>query len=136
MQPTVQIKRTILVIDDDIDVLKLHTRALGAAYSVVTKGDGAEALKWLQAGNIPDMILSDVLMPNMDGLEFLKVVHNSRSLRQIPVVIISVNNEVRTRIKFLQMGADDYIIKPVHPEELVLRIHNIFKRMTRPSEVV
>jgi len=60
-------KRTILIIDDEVDALTLLSRAIGTMFDLVTKHDGNEALKWLQAGNVPDLILTDVMMPNMDG---------------------------------------------------------------------
>lgn len=124
-------KRTILIIDDEVDALTLLSRAIGTMFDLVTKHDGNEALKWLQAGNVPDLILTDVMMPNMDGAEFVKILRSSKSHRHTPIIVISANNDVRTRIKFLQLGANDYMGKPVHPEELVLRINNIFKLLTR-----
>jgi DNA-binding response OmpR family regulator len=125
------LKRTILIIDDEIDALTLLSRAIGTTFNLVTKHDGNEALKWLQAGNVPDLILSDIMMPNMNGEEFIKILRTSKSHRHTPIIVVSANNDVRTRIKFLQLGANDYIAKPVHPEELVLRINNIFKLLTR-----
>jgi len=125
------LKRTILIIDDEIDALTLLSRAIGTTFNLVTKHDGNEALKWLQAGNVPDLILTDVMMPNMNGEEFIKILRTSKSHRHTPIIVISANNDVRTRIKFLQLGANDYLAKPVHPEELVLRINNIFKLLTR-----
>ncbi len=124
-------KRTILIIDDEVDALTLLSRAIGTMFDLVTKHDGNEALKWLQAGNVPDLILTDVMMPNMDGAEFVKILRSSKSHRHTPIIVISANNDVRTRIKFLQLGANDYLAKPVHPEELVLRINNIFKLLSR-----
>jgi DNA-binding response OmpR family regulator len=124
-------KRTILIIDDEIDALTLLSRAIGTTFNLVTKHDGNEALKWLQAGNVPDLILSDIMMPNMNGEEFIKILRTSKSHRHTPIIVISANNDVRTRIKFLQLGANDYLAKPVHPEELVLRINNIFKLLSR-----
>jgi DNA-binding response OmpR family regulator len=124
-------KRTILIIDDEVDALTLLSRAIGTTFNLVTKHDGNEALKWLQAGNVPDLILSDIMMPNMNGEEFIKILRTSKSHRHTPIIVVSANNDVRTRIKFLQLGANDYIAKPVHPEELVLRINNIFKLLSR-----
>lgn len=124
-------KRTILIIDDEIDALTLLSRTIGAAYDVITKHDGAEALRWLQSGNVPDLIITDVMMPNMDGTEFIKILRSSKSHRHTPIIVVSANSDVRTRIKFLQIGANDFIGKPIHPEELVLRINNIFKLLSR-----
>lgn len=124
-------KRTILIIDDEIDALTLLSRIIGASYDVITKHDGAEALRWLQSGNVPDLIITDVMMPNMDGTEFIKILRSSKSHRHTPIIVVSANSDVRTRIKFLQIGANDFIGKPIHPEELVLRINNIFKLLSR-----
>jgi DNA-binding response OmpR family regulator len=124
-------KRTVLIIDDEVDALTLFSRAIGTMFDLVTKHDGSEALKWLQAGNVPDLILTDVMMPNMNGEEFIKILRTSKSHRHTPIIVVSANNDVRTRIKFLQLGANDYLGKPVHPEELVLRVNNIFKLLSR-----
>ncbi len=124
-------KRTILIIDDEVDALTLLSRAIGTMFDLVTKNDGSEALKWLQAGNIPDLIITDIMMPNMDGTEFIKILRSSKSHRHTPIIVVSANNDVRTRIKFLQLGANDYLAKPIHPEELVLRVNNIFKLLSR-----
>lgn len=127
----VQQKRTILIIDDEVDSLKLLTRALVSSYDIVAKADGAEAVRWLQSGNSPDLIITDVMMPNMDGGEFVKILRSSKSHRHTPIFIVSANNDVRNRIKFLQMGVNDYLSKPVHPEELALRVNAIFKLLAR-----
>ncbi len=124
-------RRTILVIDDEIDALTLLSRVLGTMFDLVTKHDGDEALKWLQAGNVPDLIITDVMMPKVNGEEFVKTLRSSKLHRHTPIVVVSANNEVRTRIKFLQLGANDYLAKPVHPEELMLRINNIFRLLSQ-----
>ncbi len=124
-------KRTILIIDDEVDSLTLLSRAIGTSYNVIAKNDGSEALRWLQAGNVPDLIITDVMMPNMDGAEFIKILRSSKSHRHTPIIVVSANSDVRTRIKFLQLGANDYLAKPLYPEELMLRINNIFKLLSR-----
>lgn len=124
-------KRTILIIDDEVDSLALLSRALGTSFDIVTKHDGSEAVRWLQSGNVPDLIITDVMMPNMDGAEFVKILRSSKAHRQTPIVVVSGNSDVRTRIKFLQLGANEFLGKPVHPEELALRINNIFKLLSR-----
>ncbi len=124
-------RRTILIIDDEVEALTLLSRAISATYDVITKPDGNEAVRWLQAGNVPDLIITDGRMPNMDGAEFIKLLRSSKLHRHTPIIVVSGNNDVRTRIKFLQLGANDYLAKPVHPEELVLRINNIFKLLSR-----
>jgi DNA-binding response OmpR family regulator len=127
----IQQKRTILIIDDEVDALKLLTRALTSSYDIIAKSDGAEAVRWLQAGNAPDLIITDVMMPNMDGAEFVKILRSSKTHRHTPIFIVSANNDVRNRIKFLQMGVNDYLAKPVHPEELALRVNAVFKLLSR-----
>ncbi|MDX2127924.1 MAG: response regulator [Chloroherpetonaceae bacterium] len=122
-------KRTILIIDDDISILTLFSRALGGAHTIVTKTDGAAALQWLQMGNIVDMILTDLSMPNMDGFEFIKTIRTGgKENRQTPIIVFSSQSDVRVRIRALQLGADDFMQKPVHIEELSLRINNLFRR--------
>ncbi|MDN5200208.1 response regulator [Fulvivirgaceae bacterium BMA10] len=123
-------KRKILVADDDEGIRMLLENFLGAKYDVVTKEDGLEALKWMQSGNIPDFIIVDIVMPNLDGYEFIKNVRSSGYFRNVPILMLSGLENSNERIKCLKLGADDYLVKPFNPEELMVRIENIFYRVT------
>ena len=123
-------KRTILVIDDEQSIRMLLENFLGKDFEVVTKNDGLEGIKFLEEGNLPDLIVADIQMPNMDGYEFLENAKASGFFNHIPIIMLSGNESSKERIKSLRLGADDYMVKPFNPEELYLRIRNILARIS------
>ena len=120
--------KKILIIDDKPSISKLIVQILSKTFEVSTKEDGLQAIAWLQAGNIPDLIVTDLQMPIMDGMEFIRRVKESGFFRDIPVVVLSSKDSSADRIKCLKMGAEDYLIKPFNPEELLIRIERILER--------
>ncbi len=123
-------KRTILIIDDEQSIRMLLENFLGKEFEVITKNDGLEGIKFLEEGNLPDIIVADIQMPNMDGYEFLENAKASGFFNHIPIIMLSGNESSKERIKSLRLGADDYIVKPFNPEELYLRIKNILARIS------
>jgi two-component system KDP operon response regulator KdpE len=120
----------ILVVDDEVRILNfLSSKLKASGYEVLTASNGLEGLEQAQAQE-PDMIVLDLLMPKMDGLEMLKEL---RSLSAVPVIILTAKDADADRIKGLQLGADDYLPKPFNPDELVARIEAIRRRL-EPSE--
>jgi len=123
-------KPTILVVDDEPTIRRLLEYNLKEnKFNVVTANDGKEALLWLQEGNLPDLIVTDIMMPNIDGYQFIKNVRTSGFFRDIPVIFLSAKAQSKERIHGLQLGADDYMTKPFNPEELIARIDNILRRV-------
>lgn len=114
--------RTILLVDDKVQLLTLLKQFLKTRYEVVLKYNGLEAIEWIQQGNIPDLILTDIQMPKMDGLKFLQIIKGSGIFSEIPVIILSSRESSQDRIECLKQGASDYISKPFNPEELLVRI--------------
>jgi DNA-binding response OmpR family regulator len=121
-------KKKILVIDDELSIRMLLENFLKKTYTVVTKNDGMEGLSWLEEGNIPDLIVADIQMPNLDGYEFVKNVRASGYFRDIPLIMLSGIESSTEKIKCLKLGADDYIVKPFNPEELAIRIELLISR--------
>jgi DNA-binding response OmpR family regulator len=121
-------KETLLIIDDECIVRKILQRFLGTDYAVVAASDGTEAIKWLAAGNKASLIISDLTMPRMDGLELIKRVRSGGTYRDVPIIILSGLDSSSDRISCLELGADDYLVKPFNPQELKLRVRNILKR--------
>jgi len=117
--------KKILVVDDKPELSRIVDQFLNKKYKVVIKNNGLEALAWLQDGEIPDLIISDINMPEMDGEELLKQLKSSGFFKDIPVIILSSIEETGEKVKFLKLGAADYIVKPFNPEELELRIERI-----------
>ena len=116
----------ILVVDDDERIVNFLTTKLKASgYEVLTARNGSEGLEQVQAQE-PDLIVLDLMMPVMDGLEMLKQL---RSFSMIPVIILTAKGADSERIKGLELGADDYLPKPFNPNELVARIEAVRRRL-------
>ena len=116
----------ILVVDDDERILNfLRVKLKGSGYEVLTAKDGVEALEKAQTQE-PDLILLDVIMPRLDGLETLKQL---RSFSTAPVIVLSAKGADVDKIKGLDLGADDYLPKPFNPDELVARIEAVMRRI-------
>lgn len=98
---------------------------------VVQKTNGKEALDWMNEGNIPDVIVADLSMPEMDGYEFIQHIRSSGFYRKLPLIMLSGNENTADKVKALKYGADDYLVKPFNPEELEARIENIFRIINR-----
>ena len=110
-------KKKILVVDDETIICMILENFLSKSYDLITVNDGLGALKWLE-NNIPDLIISDIQMPNMDGFEFLKKLRQRGFTKHTPVIMLSGRSESMERIKCYQHGAQDYLTKPFNPEEL------------------
>jgi DNA-binding response OmpR family regulator len=124
-------KKTLLALDDEISILKILDFYFGKSFNVVAKKNGKEALDWMQQGVIPDVIVADINMPELDGIAFIRQIRSSGFFKEIPLVILSGNEESSEKIKCLRAGADDYLIKPFNPEELEVRIENILRRLRK-----
>ncbi|MBI5599690.1 MAG: response regulator [Deltaproteobacteria bacterium] len=123
-------KATILTVDDEADILNLLGYNLKkAGYGVLQAKDGPEAIG-LARRKKPDLILLDIMLPDMDGTEVLKRLKRDDSLAHIPVIMLTAKGEEVDRILGLELGAEDYITKPFSPRELVLRVKAVLKRKT------
>lgn len=126
-------KNLILAVDDEPDILNLLKFNLKKAnYTVITATDGEEALL-LAAQKTPDLILLDVMLPNMDGMGVLKALKKDSSTENIPVIMLTAKGEELDRVLGFELGADDYITKPFSPREMLLRVKAILKRVN-PQE--
>lgn len=110
-------KKKILVVDDEKSICLLLENFLAQDYEVVSFNDGIEGLVWLEK-NLPDLIISDIQMPNMDGYEFLTSVRQRGFTKHTPIIMLSGKSESKERIKCYRLGAQDYLTKPFNPEEL------------------
>jgi two-component system KDP operon response regulator KdpE len=118
-------KYRLLVVDDEIRILNfLRSNLKAVGYEVVTASNGLEALKQFHATQ-PDLILLDILMPEMNGFEVLKEI---RGFSMVPVIFLSAKGNESDKIIGLDMGADDYMPKPFNPDELVSRIEAVMRR--------
>jgi two-component system phosphate regulon response regulator PhoB len=121
-------KTKILVVDDEPDALELIQYNLRAAgYEVVTAADGEEALKKARASQ-PALVILDVMLPEIDGLEVCKALRREPATAAIPIVMLTAKAAEIDRVLGLELGADDYVTKPFSPRELVLRVKSLLRR--------
>lgn len=117
--------RSVLVADDDELLVQLLTHKLTqAGLSVRSVGDGEEALEAV-AEDPPDLIVLDGMMPGLDGFEVLRRLKESEDYRHIPVVMLTARKLESEIVSGLSLGADEYLIKPFMPEELIVRINRL-----------
>ena len=120
--------KTILVVDDEPDAIELVEFNLRAAgYGVIAAEDGEEAIRKAREG-LPDLIVLDVMLPEVDGMAACRTLKNDPITSDIPVIMLTAKAAEIDRILGLELGADDYVTKPFSPRELVLRIKNLLSR--------
>ena len=118
-------KKKILLVDDKATIGKVASIYLGKDYDVMYLENPIKAIDWLNEGNVPDLIISDIRMPLMRGDEFLRYMKANELFKSIPIVMLSSEESTTERIKLLEEGAEDYILKPFNPLELKIRIKKI-----------
>lgn len=118
----------ILIVDDKPEIAKVIKIQLSTEYNVHYVENPVKALSWMQEGNIPDLIISDFYMPEMNGHDFLLYLKSSAIYQDIPVIILSSMENSGERIKMLEDGADDFVLKPFNPQELKIRVHKLLRK--------
>lgn len=127
-RPRYAVKQTILVADDEADVLSLISSSLiGAGFEVCRALDGSEALLKARSDR-PALIVLDVMMPNLSGLEVCKQLKRENATQHIPIILLTAKAGEIDRVLGFELGADDYVTKPFSPRELVLRVQSILRR--------
>jgi DNA-binding response OmpR family regulator len=115
----------VLAVDDEPSILQfIRHELMTQELSVVTAQNGEEALRLLEE-NRPDVVLLDVIMPDMSGLEVLRRI---REISQVPIIILTARRSGEDKVRGLDMGADDYLAKPFNPEELSARVRAVLRR--------
>jgi len=120
---------SVYYVEDSISIQELVRHSLSEKFEVHTFNNCMEALTFIEAGNIPDIVITDLDTPVMTGFELLVKLKATDFLRAIPVMVLSGEESTDSRIKSLEAGADDYVVKPFNPLELQARINNILKRV-------
>ncbi|MDD2702909.1 MAG: response regulator transcription factor [Candidatus Omnitrophica bacterium] len=121
-------KERILIIEDDKHISKLvEYNAEKSGYDCTTVEDGEEALDVLCRQGA-DLIILDIMLPKMDGFEVCRVIKQNAKLRDIPIIMLTARGEEVDRIVGLELGADDYVVKPFSPRELMLRVKAVLRR--------
>jgi len=117
-------KRNILVVDDEWNMLNLIRIHLSDDYNIVVTNNGYEALEFLGNQSF-DLIILDIMMPYMNGWEMCKII---REKYTIPILMLTARNELQDKVRGLEMGADDYLVKPFAFEELAARVRALLRR--------
>jgi len=121
-------KTTILVIEDDPDIRELLSYSLSKeGWTVVLASDGEEGLAALPSEN-PDCVVLDIMLPGMDGLEILRALKSDASRRRLPVILATAKGEESDIVSGLELGAEDYVVKPFSPKVLAARIRSALRR--------
>src|ERR1035437_2120826 len=125
-------KKKILVVDDEPDVTELVAYNLKAkGFHVETLNDATASIS--KARNYhPDLIILDIMMPHLSGIQICRIFRNDSKLARIPIIFLTAKAEPQDRIEGLESGADDYLAKPFSPRELMLRVESILRRVSAP----
>ncbi|WP_343305236.1 response regulator transcription factor [Chitinophaga niabensis] len=133
MEPAVAVGK-ILVVDDEMDILEIISYNLkSAGYETVTAKDGLEAIQKAKIFR-PDLIMLDIMMPNKNGIDTCKEIRKLPEFKETMVLFLTALNDEKSEIEGLNMGADDYIAKPIKPKLLVSRINALFRRLNKVEE--
>lgn len=121
--------KLVCIIDDEPDIVELvahHLKKTG--FTVKSYNDGLSFCADLKKGTAPDLIVLDLMLPGMDGIEICKTIRSNEHTRSIPIVMLTAKTEETDRVLGLELGADDYISKPFSPRELVARVKAVLRR--------
>ena len=128
-------KRTILIADDEKDIIDLLSYNLSKnGYNIISALDGSEVL--LKVNPTIDLIILDIMMPKLDGYELCDILKKNPTTNGIPIIFLTAKNSTDDEYKGLLKGADDYVVKPVAIENLLLRIKNILNKKNQTSNIL
>lgn len=118
----------VLIVDDDPDILRLVSYNLTqAGFDAVAADSGRKAIEIVQQ-QPPDLIILDVMLPDVDGMEVCRTLRGHDASRHIPIIMLTARSEEIDRVVGFELGADDYVMKPFSPRELILRVKSILRR--------
>ncbi len=111
-------KKTILIVDDEPAIRLLLNEVLKKDYNILTANDGLACISWLSAGNKVDLIITDISMPNLSGIELIKNLRFSTKMRDIPIIVLSANSDEESLNRSYQNGVFEFFTKPFDPNKL------------------
>jgi len=133
--PTDKNKPTVLLVEDNPQLRNYIQLILQEKYTIITAENGQHALDCLLKTENCQLIVSDIMMPIMDGFELLENLKSSDKWRHIPVVMLTARSNAKDKLKALRIGVDDYILKPFQEEELIVRVSNLIKNISERTIV-
>ncbi|MEX0883431.1 MAG: response regulator transcription factor [Cyclobacteriaceae bacterium] len=123
----------IIAIDDEPSVLLIIQHYFKEKFEVEVFNKPEEAMAWMHEGNLPDLIICDLNMPGLSGAEFVELIRSSGFFSSIPLIVLSAIESSEKKIHILNLGADDFMVKPFNPKELEARINCILRRTGKLS---
>ncbi len=121
--------RNILIVDDNKLTRKILKDILeNAGYGVLEAKDGEEALQ-IYRNKLPDMVILDIVMPGMNGFDLLRILRKEEENLMLPIILLTSQDNFEEKIKGLELGADDYLVKPFNDKELLFKVNNLFQRI-------
>ncbi|MBN1845532.1 MAG: response regulator transcription factor [Sedimentisphaerales bacterium] len=127
-------KQTILIVEDEEDIQELvRYHLVREGYQVLRADTGEEGLAQAES-QLPDLLILDLMLPGLNGLEVCKRLKNQAATQDIPIIILSAKGEEADIVTGLELGADDYVTKPFGPKELIARVKAVLRRMEAPGE--
>ena len=128
-------KQTILVVDDEQDLLDLIEYNLKKeGFDVLRAEDGVEGME-VAREHKPDLVLLDIMMPKMNGIEVVERMRDDKKLKRIPIIFLTARGDEKTEVEGLNKGGDDYITKPISTTKLISRIKAVLRRFNEPGEM-
>jgi two-component system, OmpR family, alkaline phosphatase synthesis response regulator PhoP len=128
-------EKTILIVEDEEDILALlHFNLIKAGYVANCVGSGDEALSAIRAHK-PDLVLLDLMLPGLDGLEVCRLLRNEDSTKELPIIMLTARGEEEDVVRGLELGADDYITKPFSMKVLLARVQTVLRRRSEVAEI-
>ncbi|HYN02833.1 MAG TPA: response regulator transcription factor [Vicinamibacteria bacterium] len=126
--------KRVLVVEDDPDIVELIDHYLKAeGFEVEALGDGRQALERLRGGG-HDVVILDLQLPGLDGLSLCSELRRDKRTRSLPVIMLTARGDEADRVVGLEVGADDYVVKPFSPKELVARVRALMRRLDRQED--
>jgi two-component system, OmpR family, alkaline phosphatase synthesis response regulator PhoP len=126
---------TILIVDDESDLLDLIEYNLEKAGYTVLKAENGQAALKIARKHVPDLILLDVMMPRMDGIEVIRELKEDPTLRNKPVIFLTARGDEKTELEGLELGADDFLPKPISTAKLLSRLKAVLRRVANADEL-
>lgn len=125
-------KRKVLIIDDEADNRELIEHILCDRFKVLSASDGEDGLR-VARGELPDLILLDITMPKLDGIAVCEALRSNEATKHIPIIMLTASSDSERRIQSFMTGADDFLLKPFRPQELLARVQSKIRRVEERS---
>ena len=126
--PQLSSANTVLLVDENHFVARILRQTLNSDFTVLHALNGIEAMSWLEQGNSPELVITELNMGKLDGRKLIRLIRDSSFHRDLPIIVLSDNDDSNTRIECLESGADGYLAKPFNPYEVKAKVRAVLRR--------